>query len=90
MSAPRGTLVTMLANLGIPSVHDEDVRAVIEEMDRSVRYPSRDLYQAYAKVARDAGRQPGHPSAFGQALGRAPLTRCRVKRAGKVMHCWYL
>lgn len=83
-------MVTVLANLGIPSVHDEDVRAVIKEMERSVRYPARDLYDAYAKVARAAGRQPGHPSAFGQALGRAPLTRRRVKHNGTVKHCWYL
>lgn len=55
--------------------HDEvsraDVEMVIARIGGAGVYLSRDLYAAYAEYAREKGREPAPPNAWGRAVGKA-------------------
>lgn len=72
------------------TVVDEDVMAVIREMEPGRRYPARELYRRYQEVARSAGRGPAHPVGFGHKLRQAGLMRRKARINGKMTHCWLL
>lgn len=75
---------------GMPSIDDRDLMKVIRAMTSSKRYAAKELYETYAKIARDAGRTPAHPVAFGQGLRKAGLMRRSVRYEGKVVRGWML
>lgn len=69
-----------LASYG--AVVPEDVQATIRDLKGGNRYAAADLYNRYADAAREAGRSPGHPVAFGQALKAHGLIRVKINIGG--------
>jgi hypothetical protein len=67
---------------GYGAVLDEDVRATLNGLYRGARYAAGDLYKRYADVAREAGREPGHPVALGQAFARLGMKRVKMTVGG--------
>jgi hypothetical protein len=64
------------------------VSAVRAELRTGLVYPASDLYRRYQQIATAAGRPPGHPVAFGQALKRHGCLRKKVNRDGRQISGW--
>lgn len=59
-----------------------DVEATLNGLRKGERYSASDLYDRYSDVAKEAGHNPGHKVAFGQALARLGLTRAKMTVGG--------
>lgn len=75
-----GDMIQPVASYG--TVHDRDITNTLDGLDRGARYLGSDLYERYSKIAREAGRVPGHKVAVGQAWTRLGLRRCSVTVGG--------
>lgn len=59
-----------------------DVHKAINGLQVGVVYLSSELYQRYSSAAREAGRTPAHPVAFGQELKRQGHLRVKRRMGG--------
>lgn len=60
----------------------EDVDTALNGLRVGAVYLASELYERYASVAREAGRTPAHPVAFGQALSRQGHHRVKRRVGG--------
>ena len=67
---------------GYGVVTDEDVRTTLNGLHAGSRYAASDLYKRYASLVREAGREPGHPVALGQAFSRLGMQRIKMTVGG--------
>jgi hypothetical protein len=77
---------------GYGVVVPEDVDRALSGLWKGVPYAAADLYDRYSDAAREVGRAPGHPVAFGQELARRGHHRTKrvVAKGGRQVVAWVL
>lgn len=89
---PPGTMTGMekLEPISLNGMIEKtDVETTLKGLSPGV-YPARVLHSRYAEVARQNGRLPAHPTAFGQALVRMGYLRKKQRVRGQQIHCWVI
>lgn len=69
-----------LASYGV--IEDVDVKRTINTLERGSRYASKDVFDRYCELTKQAGRNPGHRVAFGAALSRLGLKKIKMTVGG--------
>lgn len=77
---------------GYGAVVPQDVDRALNGLWKGAPYAAADLHARYADAAREAGRAPGHPVAFGQELARRGHQRTKrvVVKGGRQVVAWVL
>lgn len=75
---------------GVSEVSRADVAALILSLTPSAKFPAAGLYARYSTIARQAGREPASPNAFGRSMRNIGCTARKIGTGKKSRSAWLI